>query len=98
MEAMAARLPIVATDVGGNPELVRDNGLLVRYGDAAALAAKLTELLRSPERARAMGQRGRRRIEQELTLDRMAEGHGELYRRALSRAPYVSEQATSRAA
>ncbi len=98
MEAMAARLPIVATDVGGNPELVRDNGLLVRYGDAAALAAKLTELLRSPERAPAMGQRGRRRIEQELTLDRMAEGHGELYRRALGRAPYVSEQATSRAA
>lgn len=98
MEAMAARLPIVATRVGGNPELVRDNGLLVPYGDAEALAASLTELLSAPERARALGQRGRKRVEQELTLDRMADGHGALYRRALGRAPYLSPQQEFRAA
>ena len=98
MEAMAARLPIVATDVGGNPELARENGMLVPYGDAAALAAKLTELLSSPERGRAMGQRGRKRIELELTMERMAEGHGALYRRALGSAPVVTERQEVRAA
>ena len=86
MEAMAARLPIVATDVGGNPELVREgeNGFLVPPGDAQALAAKLSELLGSLENARAMGLRGRARVEAELSMERMAEGHGALYRRALA--------------
>ena len=98
MEAMAARLPIVATDVGGNPELARENGMLVPYGDAAALAAKLTELLSAPERARAMGQRGRKRIELELTMERMAEGHGALYRRALGRPSFVPDRHEVRAA
>ena len=95
MEAMAARLPIVATRVGGNPELVRDgeNGWLVPYGDARALAGRLTQLLGAPELAREMGLRGRRRIENELSLERMAEGHGALYRRALGQAPAVQERA-----
>jgi glycosyltransferase involved in cell wall biosynthesis len=83
MEAMAARLPLVATRVGGNPELVRDNGFLVPYGDAEVLAARLTELLRDADHARAMGKLGRRRVEEELTLEHMAEGHGALYREAL---------------
>lgn len=98
MEAMAARLPIVATRVGGNPELVGDNGFLVPYGDARALADALAELLKAPERAREMGQRGRKRIEEELTLQHMADGHGALYRRALGVAAYVSEQPAFRAA
>ncbi len=98
MEAMAARLPIVATDVGGNPELARENGMLVPYGDAAALAAKLTELLSAPDLARAMGQRGRKRIELELTMERMAEGHGALYRRALGGEPFVPDRHEVRAA
>jgi glycosyltransferase involved in cell wall biosynthesis len=87
MEAMAARLPIVATDVGGNPELVGENGFLVPYGDADALAGKLTQLLGNPAAAAEMGLRGRKRMEQELTLEQMAEGHGALYRRALHGAP-----------
>ena len=94
MEAMAARLPAVATRVGGNPELVRDgeNGLLVPSGDAAALAEKLAALLSKPEEAREMGLRGRRRIESELSLERMAEGHGALYRRALGAAPPLRDR------
>jgi glycosyltransferase involved in cell wall biosynthesis len=85
MEAMASSLPIVATAVGGNPELVRpgENGLLVPFGDAQALAGALTQLLSDPVAAAEMGRRGRRRIESELTLETMAEGHGALYRRAL---------------
>ncbi|MCA1826980.1 MAG: glycosyltransferase [Myxococcales bacterium] len=99
MEAMAARLPIVATRVGGNPELVgKDNGLLVPYGDAGALAAALSRLLSRPEEARAMGVRGRKRVEEELSLERMADGHGALYRRVLGRAPYVTDQAALRPA
>jgi glycosyltransferase involved in cell wall biosynthesis len=88
MEAMAARLPLVATSVGGNPELVRpgENGLLVAPGDADALAAGLWQLLRDGARAKEMGARGRLRVESELTLAKMAEGHGALYRRALGEA------------
>jgi len=93
MEAMAARLPVVATRVGGNPELIQDgeNGFLVPYGEAGALAATLTALLSSAENARAMGLRGRKRVEAELSMERMADGHGALYRRALGAAPLVSE-------
>jgi glycosyltransferase involved in cell wall biosynthesis len=85
MEAMASSLPIVATAVGGNPELVRpgENGLLVPFGDARALAGALVQLLSDGEAVAEMGRRGRRRIETELTLETMAEGHGALYRRAL---------------
>jgi glycosyltransferase involved in cell wall biosynthesis len=86
MEAMAASLPVVATRVGGNPELVRDgeNGFLVPSGDADAMAARLLDLLGGePGRAMQMGLRGRARIETELTLEAMARGHRDLYRRAL---------------
>jgi glycosyltransferase involved in cell wall biosynthesis len=90
MEAMAARLPVVATSVGGNPELVRtgENGVLVLPGDPDALAAALWQILRDGSRAREMGARGRSRVEAELTLEKMAEGHGALYRRALADAPH----------
>jgi glycosyltransferase involved in cell wall biosynthesis len=94
MEAMAARLPIVATAVGGNPELVRpgENGLLVPYGDPASLADKLVELFSDAGRAAGMGRRGRERVEAELTLSRMAEGYGAVYRRLLDgeRAPQAA--------
>lgn len=85
MEAMAARLPIVATAVGGNPELVRpgENGDLFEYGDAPSLADKLYELLSNGERAAEMGRKGRARVEAELTLSRMAEAYGAVYRRLL---------------
>jgi glycosyltransferase involved in cell wall biosynthesis len=93
MEAMASRLPVLATRVGGNPELVREgeNGSLVPYGDADALGRALSELLSAPEQAREMGLHGRRRVESELSMERMADGHGALYRRALGRAPLVPE-------
>jgi glycosyltransferase involved in cell wall biosynthesis len=94
MEAMAARLPIVATAVGGTPELVREgeNGFLVPPADAKALAERLTALLSARDEAREMGLRGRRRVESELSMERMAEGHGALYRRALQAAPPVRER------
>src|SRR5207237_10506535 len=89
MEAMAARLPIVATAVGGNPELVRpgENGLLVPYGDPQSLAEKLFELLTDEARADAMGRQGRARVEAELTPSRMAEGPAAVYRQVLAGPP-----------
>ncbi|MFN2546584.1 MAG: glycosyltransferase [Myxococcales bacterium] len=84
MEAMAARLPIVATRVGGNAELLEEGrGLLVPYGDPAALADALEKILSNRAHAREMGRRARAFVEAELSLDRMQSAHEELYRRAL---------------
>ena len=60
MEAAAAALPIVSTDVSGSDDAVVHDatGLIVPVGDAAALGAALDVLLRDPERAREMGRRG----------------------------------------
>ena len=70
LEAMAQAKPVVATAVGGTPELVADGetGVLVPQGDVEALAAALDALLRDPERARRMGEAGRARVEREFSL------------------------------
>ncbi len=70
--AMAMALPVVATKVGGIPELVLDkeNGLLVPAADAAALAEAIELLAGDPHTAYRMGQIGRQRMEEHFTLDR----------------------------
>jgi glycosyltransferase involved in cell wall biosynthesis len=64
LEAMAARRPVVATDVSGIPEAVVNGvtGLLVPPGDAAALADALQRILGGPDAGREMGEAGRRRV------------------------------------
>jgi glycosyltransferase involved in cell wall biosynthesis len=71
MEYMDVGLPIVATRVGGMPDLIDDgvHGRLVEPGDAAGIAAAVVELLRDSERARAMGERARERRRAEFDLD-----------------------------
>jgi glycosyltransferase involved in cell wall biosynthesis len=68
---MAAGRPIVATDVPGCREAVRDrdNGLLVPSRDAGALARALETLIGDPELRRQLGDRGRRRAETEFASD-----------------------------
>ena len=72
LEAMATSLPIIATAVGGIPELVRDgdNGLLVTPRDPAALAEAIQRLADNPAKSRQMGERGRERMEEQFTLER----------------------------
>ena len=73
MEAMALGKPVVATAVGGVPEVVADQetGLLVPPGDPEAVAAAVSELLEDPERAAAMGRNGRRRAVEHFGVHQM---------------------------
>jgi glycosyltransferase involved in cell wall biosynthesis len=88
LEAMAAGLPVVASSVGGIPELVvsGETGLLVRPGDIDALAAALHTVLADRELRRAMGDAGRARAQHLFDLPGFRAAHVRLYREALSRA------------
>ena len=88
LEAMAAGLPVVASAVGGVPELVvsGETGLLVRANDIDALVDALREVLSGAALRRAMGDAGRARAQQLFDLPGFRTAHVQLYRDALSRA------------
>lgn len=87
LEAMATGLPIVATEVGGNREVVvpGETGLLVPPQTPTAMAAAMRELLSQPGIARRMGNAGRRRAEDEFDLRRVVARYEELYLSLLHR-------------
>ncbi len=82
LEALALQRPVVATRVGGIPEVISHNlsGKLVMSGDADELAAALQELIEMPDKARALGVEGRRQIEREFSATTMAERTAGMYR------------------
>jgi glycosyltransferase involved in cell wall biosynthesis len=84
LEAMAVRRPVVATAVGGTPELVADGetGLLVPAGDVDALAAAIRRLLDDPQLASELGERGRARLEERFGEDAMVERVVAIWERA----------------
>ena len=91
LEAMALKKPIVASRVGGIPEVVEDGvtGLLVPPGDPKSLARALLRLLRDPPTRFRMGQAGRQRLETYFTLEQtMAKLQG-LYRSLVSPSPGI---------
>ena len=85
-EAMAAGKPVVATAVGGNAELVVDGetGFIVPPEDAGALSAAILNLLGDPGMIASMGERGRRRVRDGFTEERMARKVQAVYDRLLA--------------
>ncbi len=85
LEAMALGKPVVATDVGGNRELVRhgETGFLVPRGDAEPLAQAIIALLQDPDTAEAMGQRAKERVVTQFSLERMVHQYQSLYEETL---------------
>lgn len=85
LEAASCALPIVATRVGGNPEIIKDGhtGLLVAPRKAEPLAAAVVQLWRHYEWARAMGRAAREHVVQKFSIDRTAEEYLQLYQEVL---------------
>jgi glycosyltransferase involved in cell wall biosynthesis len=81
LEGMAAGLPMLVTDVGGNAEAVVDGetGLVVPAHDPARLGAALASLAGDPARRRAMGAAGRRRVREHFSLDACVAAYERLY-------------------
>lgn len=81
LEAMAARLPVVATAVGALPEIVEEGntGFLIPVGDAATMAERLLRLVVDRQLAKAFGEASRRKVERDFTLERTLQRYAELY-------------------
>jgi glycosyltransferase involved in cell wall biosynthesis len=81
LEAMAAGLPVVATHVGGTPEVVVHDrtGLLVPARHAAGVAAALQTLLCDAPTRAEFGRAGRSRLEQQFSIDRMVSEYERAY-------------------
>lgn len=87
LEAMAARLPVIATNVGGNAELVEDGqtGFLVPSENSEIAAARIIDLLRQPARLKQMGQAGFLKIQSGFTAQVMANRMAGLYQDLLTK-------------
>lgn len=85
LEAMAAKLPIVATLAGAAPEIIVDGatGLLVEADDTSALANALIILLQNPQKARRMGEAGYHRLIEQFTMDAMVRKTANVYDQVL---------------
>lgn len=86
LEAMASRVPVVASRVSGTNEVIEDgrSGILVAPGDAPALADGMLRVLRDPQVARTLGEEGRRRVEACYSARAQAEQHVAIYRAAVA--------------
>ncbi len=91
LEAFAAGVPVVATAVGGTPEIITDaaNGYLVPAGNAEMLAEKILEAVAGPEHSRELGRQGREVVEQRFAFAEQAARYRQLF------AQLVSARATS---
>lgn len=81
LEACAAGVPVVATDVGGTPEIIEDNvsGLLVPPGDPDALAERMLEALECEDRLRDLGFMGRQRVLEQFSFSAQVDSYLDLF-------------------
>ncbi len=86
LEAMAAGLPVLASEVGGLQDLVLhgETGRLLHVGDVPAWAVALEQTIADPEEAQRMGEAGRRRVQESFLPAQMVEAYEKLYRRSKS--------------
>ena len=86
LESMSAGIPVVASKVGGNPEIVVDGetGYLVSPERSEELASRIIELLSNRESTRLLGEKGRAWVIREFTTARMLERYQALYESCLT--------------
>jgi len=86
LEYMASSKPVVATKVGGNPEIVvhGETGLLVPPADSDALASAILSILEDKEVALRFGRAGRKRVEEKFSLDIMLRNYGNLFEQVIN--------------
>lgn len=91
LEAMASGLPVLATNVGGNADLVAlgQTGDIVPSADPSAMALGLVAFARDPERARRMGAAGRQRVQSTFSMQAMVSTYQSVYDRHLRRGPSI---------
>jgi glycosyltransferase involved in cell wall biosynthesis len=99
LEAMACGLPVIATRVGANADLMEEGrcGRLVPRADSEALAREILAYLADPALAGRYGRAARQIVEQRFTLDRMVANYEEVYRRLLSARGLLRDPGTPRA-
>lgn len=87
LEAMSAGLPMIVTDVGGNPEAVLDGetGCVVPPCNPKAIGDAILRFARNPALRKRLGAAGRKRAEKEFSIERCVQSHAELYEELLNR-------------
>ena len=88
---MASGLPVLATDVGGNADLVvvGQTGDIAPSADPRAMAQRLVEFASDPERALVMGRAGRQRVQASFSIQAMVSTYQAVYDRHLRRGPSI---------
>ena len=95
LEGMAAALPMIVTDVGGNPEAVlhERTGLVIPPKNPKAIGEATLRLARDHELRKRLGAAARSRVEQEFSIDRCVVAHAELYEQLLAKVPKARRRA-----
>ncbi len=93
LEAMACGLPVIATDVGGNADLVAAgaSGAIIPAADPEAMAQAIVRFAAAPESARAMGREGRRLVEEKFSMQAMVTAYQGTYDKLLHRSGAASQ-------